>query len=198
MTKAKVEVTGDGGAMTMEHERAIDRMENMAVEFELEESGALVASVTAFLLEQIKSRPKPWSASSQGEQQDVFRACEHGARELVRKVVEAVARDKKEPIRALLEGYTEKDGVKATIKIKAHTPEEEEAAIIGLHRGVGKHILITIASVDDYNEQGAVDPSEPDQQGLGFEAGTDEAPITSTSHLENAAIDEALTEMAGE
>jgi hypothetical protein len=176
-SNSKNDTIGDGGAAEAEHQTAIDRMENLATDYELEGGAALVASTTAFLLDQIKSRPKPFSACSQGEQRDVFAACEHAATELVRKIVEEVAANGKEPVRALLESYSEKDGVKATIKIKAATEEEEESAILTLHRGRGKIILFTVATVEDYNSKPAEDPSEPDQQALGFEAGNDEVPL---------------------
>lgn len=163
------------GDLPAQHERAIDRMERMASEATLD-TRSMVFDVRDFLLEQIKARPKPWSATSQEEQRDVAAACEHAAQELVRKVVEGIASDGRAQVRALLVKYDEGDDIKVTLKVKAFSPEETEAAVIGLHRARGKHVLITVASVDDHKEGQREAETLPDQPGLGFEAGTDNHP----------------------
>lgn len=171
-TDAGDATSGDGGRAEAEHLTAIERMEQAATDFQLT-SEALVFDVRDFLLEQIKVRPKPWSATSSGEQRDVAAACEHAAQELVRKVVEAIRADGRDPIRALLESYSEKDGLKASLKVKTFSEEESLAAVVGLHRAVGKHVLIIVASADDYKGGEREPEILPDEPGLQFEAGTD-------------------------
>lgn len=153
----------------------IERMETMASEAVLN-TRSLVFDTRDFLLDQIKARPKPWSVTPFDEQRDVAAACEHAAKELVRKIVEAIATDNRTSIRALLESYSEKDGLKASLKIKTFDDEEALAAVVGLHRAVGKHVMITVASADDYAEERRDPDLEEDQRGLDFEAGSDEHP----------------------
>lgn len=170
--KPKTEPEGDGGALEEQHTTAIDRMENMATEAELDVK-FLVNDARDFMLDQIKVRPKPWSATSQAEQRDVAAACEHAATELVRKVVEALRSEDVAPIRAVLESYSEKDGIKATLKVKTYSDDEGLAAVVGLHKAQGKMVLVTVASVDDYRGDRAAE-TDPDEPGLGFESGSDE------------------------
>lgn len=158
------------------HTTAIDEMEAAATDYQIDER-QLVPDVRDFLLEQIKRRPKPWSATSNAEQRDVAAACEHAAVELIRKVVEAAAANPaSNPIRCLLIGYSDKgDDIKVDMKVKALSTEETTKAIVALHQAKGKHVLVTVASVDDYRGEGrepALDADEPD---LNFEAGGDPA-----------------------
>lgn len=157
------------------HYNALERMEAVASEYGVS-ARSLVPDVRDFLLDQIKARPKPWAATSKAEQQDVAGACEHAAIELVRKIVEAVAADaSKQPIRCLLVGYTDKgDDIKVDLKLKTLSADETSDAVIGLHRAKGKHVLLTVASVDDYradNREAEIDEDEPP---LDFEAGSSE------------------------
>ena len=173
----EAEVSGDGGAREEEVSRAIDAVSDLHRAVSLEDETKLVASLAGFFVDLFKHRPKPWSQLSQAEQRDLAAGLEHNAREIVRMTVEAVARQGREPIRALLEGYTEKDGIKVTLKVKPLSEDEALLAVIGLHKAQGKHVLLTVASADDYAEHPAPDPSEPDQHALGFEAGSDDIPL---------------------
>lgn len=166
---------GDGGNAEREHLTSIDAMVLAAEELVLN-SKSLVDDVRDFLLEQIKHRPKPWSATSQAEQRDIAAACEQNAKELVRKTIEAVAVGRAaNPIRCLLESFVEKDGIKVTLKVKPIAEEDSLAAIVGLHKARGKHVMLTVAALEDYSEGRDVE-TDPDEPQLGFEAGTDEYP----------------------
>lgn len=157
-----------------QHLNAIERMGAAAEEFLLN-AGSLVNDTRDFLLEQIKMRPKPWSATSESEQRDVAAACEQSAEVLVRKIVEGIAAGDKQPIRVMLESFTEKDGIKLTMKVKSFNEEEAFDALMQLHKGRGKHMLLTLASVDDYKADRPAE-TQADQPDLGFEAGSDEHP----------------------
>lgn len=170
-------VTGDGGEREEKVTLAVEALEGMADQFALdgEDRGRIVATTTAWLVELFKARPKPWSQLSQHEQRDTVAALEHNAKELVREVVEALARQGRDSIRCLCVGFTDKgEDIKVELKVKAAGREDTEAAVLGLHRARGKVVLLTVASADDYALHPADDQSEPDQPGLGFEAGSDE------------------------
>lgn len=152
-----------------ERATAFDRMELVASEYELDVN-QLVPTVRNFLVEQIKMRPKPWSACGEQEQRYTYAAAEHAATELVRKIVEAIAASgRSEPIRALLTKFSHGDKIVLTAELKTFSEDEAVKAIIALHKAQGKHVLISAASVDDY--RGNLGPSiDPDQADLDFEA----------------------------
>lgn len=152
------------------HTAAIDRMENMATEAVLSDK-MLVFDVRDFLLDQIKSRPKPWSGTSQGEQRDVAAACEHAAKELVRKVVEAIAAHGADPVRVLLTKVTIGDDIVIAGKVKTFDEDEENRAVELLHKARGKHVMLTVASADDYAQGNREAETMDDEPNLGFEAG---------------------------
>jgi hypothetical protein len=169
---------GDGGAREAEVSAAQAEFDAMSEAIDLgEDGGKVVASATLWVIELFKRRPKAWDQLSQAEQRDLASGIEHNVKELVRHVVEAVARQGRDPVRCLLVGFTDKgDDIKVELKVKAFTPEENEAAVLGLHRARGKHVLVTVASADDFHDEPARDESEPDQRPLEFESGTDEHP----------------------
>lgn len=156
------------------HTAAIDRMENLATDAVLNDK-SLVFDARDFLLDQIKSRPKPWSATSNQEQRDVAAACEHAGRELVRKIVEAIASNGKDPVRVLLTKVTLGDDIVIAGKVKVLGEDEEDQAVSLLHSARGKHVMLTVASVEDYSRNAREAETDPDQPGLGFEAGSDDA-----------------------
>lgn len=168
--------TGDGGARDEEVSTAMAELETASEELDLgEDRGAIIAALTDHLVELFKRRPKPWSQLSQQEQRDLIAAAEQNAKDTVRQVVEAVARNGREAVRCLMVGFTDKgDDIKVELKVKALSRDETEAAVMGLHRARGKHVLLTVASAEDYHEKPANDRSEADQPALGFEASDDE------------------------
>jgi hypothetical protein len=169
------EVVGDGGQREEEVSQAVQDLEAHADALDLgEEATRVVANTTEWLVELFKRRPKPWTELSQAEQRDVQAALEHNAKELVRHVVEAVAREGRTAVRCLMVGFTDKgEDIAVTLKVKSLGKEETEQAVLGLHRARGKHVLLTVASADDFAGAPASDSSEPDQPDLGFEAGSD-------------------------
>lgn len=154
------------------HDDAMSRMERMATEAILD-APSLVSDIRDFLLDQIKSRPKPWSATSNAEQHDVAASCEHAGTELLRKILEAIAADGKEPVRVLLTKVTLGDDIVIAGKVKTLDVEEENQAVKLLHEARGKHVMLTVASIDDYREDQRDAELDPDQPGLEFAGGTD-------------------------
>lgn len=134
----------------------------------------LQGDVRDCIIDIIKSRPKPWSAMSAAEQQDVVRTVEYSAKALVGKAVDAImSAGKSDPVKAILESYAEKDGIKVTLKVKTMTEDESLAAVQSLHSARGKMVLLTKASAEDYSGQRGDTPIDPDQTGFEFEGGDD-------------------------
>lgn len=143
------------------------------VEFD---TSSLAFDLRDALIETIKRMPQPWGQTPEGGQRDIAAALEHTSRDIVRRVVELVRSNGESSIRALLVGYTEKDGgVQATLKIKTFEAEESAAAILGLHRAVGKHVLMMVASAEDFARDRHNPNVNPDAPGLDFESGSDAA-----------------------
>lgn len=163
--------------MTKDKDEGIPVLEKMEaiVGESLIESDTLAGDIRDCLLDIVKTRPKPWSQLTGAEQNDVARALEYAARDLVTKTVEAIAAKQAEnnPIRAILESYVEKDGIKASLKIKTMGEEDAEAAVVSLHKARGKVVMITLASAQDFMGERGEFEAEPDQNGLDFEAGSD-------------------------
>lgn len=165
-----------------EHRTAVDGMAEAAERLQLDTS-ALVFDVRDFLLEQIKQRPKPWSATSQAEQRDVAAQCEHSATELVRKVVEALAANGVDSIRVLLTKVNAGgDDIVITGKVKFvdEDPVSRDKSILSLHHAIGKHVMLTRATAEDYKQGGSdVDQlTDPDDPEFGFEGGGDDSDLS--------------------
>lgn len=154
------------------HMTAIDRMEAIADDLTINPD-EMVFDVRDFLLDTIKARPKPWSATSQQEQRDVAAACEHAAREVVRKIVEAVASNGVSSIRVLLTKVNMGSDIVITGKVKTMGEIEEDAAVLALHRAIGKHVMLTRASADDYAAGAREAETDPDNPEFGFEGDDD-------------------------
>jgi hypothetical protein len=164
--KADPVTVGDDDAA--EGNLAIDRMGAIVADSEFD-AATLVGDIRDCMIDIIKSRPKPWIQLSNAEQHDVVRQVEYAAREMVAKAVDLVRADGKDaPIKAILESYAEKDGIKATLKIKTMGEDDSLAAVAALHSARGKMVLITKASADDYSGQRAEAMTDPDQPGLEF------------------------------
>lgn len=157
-----------------QHTAGLAAMENITEQLELS-TGEMVFDIRDFLVDQIKARPKPWSATSQGEQRDIFAAAQHAAEELVRKVVEAVAARGQQPVRVLLTKVTLGDDIVIAGKVKTFDSNEEDAAVSLLHHARGKNVLLTVASKDDYTGNGREADVDDDEPPLNFEAGTEAA-----------------------
>lgn len=187
--------TGQGGTAGYDlseqnHQASLDAAEAAAGSIEFD-SRSLIWDLRDALLGQFKHRPRPWSGLSEGEQRDVAASFEHAAAELVRKVVETVAANGKVPVRVLLTKVTLGDDIVISGKVKTLSADEEDEAVGLLHTARGHHVMLTVASKDDY-AQGQREPeTQPDQNALEFEAG---APPADDSDLAGASALPALIE----
>lgn len=132
---------------------------------------SLVWDVRDAMLEQFKRRPRPFGGLSQAEQRDVAASFEHAAQELVRKVVEAVAANGQVPVRVLLTKVTLGDDIVISGKVKTFSEDEEDVAVGLLHSARGKHVMLTVASKDDYQHGQREPETDADQRDMEFEAG---------------------------
>lgn len=190
----------DGWDAEGEHSYAVERMAGLADQLELADSKKLVEEIRDFLLDVIKTRPKPWSGTSQAEKRDVAAACEHASGELVRKVVELIAARGVQPVRVLLTKVAMGNDIVITGKVKAFDAHEEHQAISVLHGALNKHVMLTVATKEDYSTGEPSEEAEDfDQPGFGFEGDDGYArPEPTSDPVADAAVDAALSEMAGE
>lgn len=197
---AKADEKPKGVDAEKQHSTAIERMENMADDLEIDTS-EMVFDVRDFLLDTIKARPKPWSATSQAEQRDVAAACEHSAKQLVRKVAEAIATNGQEAVRVLLTKVAMGSDIVISGKVKAFGEGEEDRAVALLHHSLNKHIMVMPASADDYAGGDREAETDEDQTDFGFEAGDDDfddGDFSDPDPVADAAVDAALGQMAKE
>ncbi len=156
------------------HRSAIEGAENAASNAVFTNE-SLVFDARDFLLEQIKRRPKPWGACSGGEKADIAAACEHAGQELVRKIAEEMASAGLPRVRVLLGQIVLGDDIKITGKVKIMGDEDEDAAVLFLHRAQGQFVMVTLASKDAHQEGDRPAPGVPaEEPELSFEAGADE------------------------
>lgn len=155
------------------HLSAIEALGRIAEAFGFEPD-TLVFDVRDAMVEFVKRRPKPWSASSPAEQRDVFAKAEQVAQELVRVVCEAVASRGQEPVRVLLDKVSLGEAIQITGKVKTNSAEEEDRAVMILHHARGKHVMLTVASKDDYQQGGRAADVPVEEPGLPFAAGDEE------------------------
>lgn len=154
-----------------QHSIAVDRIEAI-VDQTMLNSDELIFDLRDTVLEIIKTRPKPWSGTSQEEQRDIAAAVEIACKELVRKTVEVIASNGTASHRILLTKFNQSGtDMIITGKVKYHDDVEKHRAIIALSDSLNKHVMLTRASADDY-VQGEREPdTQEDQAGFGFEGG---------------------------
>lgn len=159
-----------------QHKGALDAIDNIIDGMSLG-TDELVFDVRDEMLDIIKHRPKPWSATSQIEQREVAGRVEEFGKKLIRQIVEAVASRGVQPIRVLLTKVNAGgDDIVVTGKVKFldAEPSERDEAILSLHHAIGKHVMLTRASVDDYTGGGREAATDADEPPLNFEAGAEE------------------------
>lgn len=149
----------------------ISALEDLGEEFDLDVS-TLAADARDFMLEQFKHRPKDWQLMTEQEQRDLAAVTEQNAERLVQKIAEAIAAaGRADPVRLLIGKVTFGEKITLTAEVKAFGEDEQEAALIALHRQHGKFALLTPASAEDYRGEGRDAETLADEPPLDFEAG---------------------------
>jgi hypothetical protein len=144
-----------------------------AVEFD---SSKLQTGLVSAMLAQIQHHPKPWTAIPEEEQRDIIAQLDNAARHFIGEIVTLIRANGQPAIRGLLEKYTDKGDIVATLKISKFGTDGAEVDVIGvLHKAVGKYVLLTPASAEEFNGGGDLPEAMPDAPGLVFETEGDEA-----------------------
>lgn len=155
-------------------ENAIKPMDERIAAVELAGGGQLVASIVAELVDCYKHIPKPYAQATQGQQQDVFRRLETLAKTVVQQTAEQIAaHDADRSVMMVVGDAKVGSDIKVDLKLAPVTTEDRDAAILFLAHARGRRVLLRMASADEYDTEPANDPSEPDQQDMAFEAGSD-------------------------
>lgn len=148
-----------------------ERIEQVA----LQGGGALVASITGELLDCFKHVPKPYAQCNQGQQQDIFRRFETLAKVIVQQTAERIAaHDADRSVKCLVGDAKVGSEIKVDLKLAPVTQEHRDAAILFLAHARGRHVVVKMASADEYSTEEPEDPSQPDQADMPFHAGSDE------------------------
>lgn len=157
-----------------QHSIAVDRIEGIVDQLMLN-ANELVFDIRDALLEIIKTRPKPWSGTSQEEQRDIAAALEIAAKELVRKVAEEIASNGTASIRVLLTKFNVTgNDIVITGKVKTLDEGEKDRAMLQLLHSMNKHVMMNRASAEDYIQGERPAETDEDQPGFGFEGGDDQ------------------------
>jgi hypothetical protein len=154
------------------HDASLRAMTDVGVNAALSDR-SLVADLRDALLGVVRTRPKGWHQTSTAEQRDVAVGLEEVAGTLVRRVVEVVASGGREGVRALLTKVAMGDDTVITAKLKVFQEEDEERAVMLLHRARGRHVTIIPASAEDYRRDGRDPDVDEEEPGLDFEPGRD-------------------------
>jgi hypothetical protein len=164
MARQTKAATGDGGAHEQATAAATEKLAQSGDQF-APVVDTIAGDLRDFFIQMWKDRPKPWSQTSNGEQNDIVRAVEYAVRNAVAKSVDLIATNQMAdvPIRAILESYADKGDIKAVLKIKTADDTDAENAVLALHRAQGKLVLISKATPADYlGERGQVQTDADD------------------------------------
>ncbi len=154
-------------------ENAVAPLDEKIEGLTLQGGGQLVASVVTELVDIYKHIPKPYAAATQGQQQDVFRRLESLAKTVVQQIAEAIAANGENAVKCVVGDAKVGSDIKVDLKLAPVTSEERDAAILFLAHARGRHVVVKMASKDEFDSEPASDPSQADQNELGFEAGSD-------------------------
>jgi hypothetical protein len=175
-SKAKEGKMGKGKPLDQDQadENAMKPMDAAIDAIQLLGGGQLVASIVNELLDCWRHLPKPYADATEGQQQDVFRRFEGLAKTLVEQIAERIAAGGENSVVCVLGDAKVGSDIKCDLKLAPlDTNEKRDAAILFLAHARGRRIVVKLASADQYDEEPAKDPSQPDQADLGFEAGSD-------------------------
>lgn len=156
-------------------ERRLDRLTTLVEEAQFE-SGTAFGDLRDCILDLFKHRPALWSAMGQSDQRDLIRHVEATAKQVLSKIVLAVAEDESETIQATLLGqFTVKgEAIEAKLKIE----QANSDVLLDLYAMAGHRVVIVSADDKRFMSARRDAPTEPDQREIAF---ADPAP-TPPSH----------------
>jgi hypothetical protein len=128
-----------------------------------------VQALRDYTLQIIKDLDKPWHKLPQERQIDLARAIEHSSKDVVRTIVETVASRGQKPVRVLLKKIAAGDKIQITGEVSLLGTERPDDSLLLLHHAIGKHVMLTRATVDDYAQGGEAE-TDPDEPALEFDS----------------------------
>jgi hypothetical protein len=140
----------------------VEAIEIAAEEFQPDPSEA-VQALRDYTLQIIKDLDKPWHKLPQERQVDLARAIEHSSKDVVRTIVEMIAARGQKPVRVLLKKIAAGDKIQITGEVSLLGAESPDESLLLLHHAIGKHVMLTRATVEDYAQGGdaETDDDEP-------------------------------------
>ena len=157
-----------------EHPGAV-AIETAAEEFD-PEPGEIVEKLRDLCLTFCKQLDKPWHLLSEAQQRDLAAAIEHGCEEAVMHLVGIIAARGQQPVRVLLKKVALGEKIQITGEVHAFG-ESQDAAVSLLHHAIGKHVMLTRATVDDYKGGGGEAEIDADEPQIDFEVEGDDADL---------------------
>lgn len=151
-----------------EQDRAAAEIERSAEDFTIDPSTA-VQNLRDFMLTQIRQIDTPWFKLREAQQRDIAAACEYAAEQAVREIVEQLASRGQQPVRVLLKTLQAGEKIKIVGEAVLIGPEDPDQALLMLHHAIGKHVMLTRATVDDYKQGGRAE-TDRDEPEIDFEA----------------------------
>lgn len=147
---------------TDETDPVAEGIEFAAEDFE-PDTATIVQELRDFQLQTIKDLGELWHKMPQEQQADMAAAIGNASKDLVRKIVEAIAARGQSPVRVLLKKITAGDKIQITGEVQTFGDENADRNVLLLHHAIGKHVMLTRATVEDYDQGGdpETDADEP-------------------------------------
>jgi hypothetical protein len=159
----------DTADMPAAHERAMAEID-AAAETVVFERPKMVGQVRDLILTILRSQDRLMHQKSEAEQRDTASHCQDLADTIVGKIAEVIASGGKQPIRALMGTITMGESIKIAMVAKPLSPADEDASVRALRHAYGKHVVILVASADDFKEELGEADVESDEPPLNFDA----------------------------
>lgn len=150
-----------------EHPAAVS-IERSAEEFIPNVSDA-VQGLRDFVLGQVKALDQPWFKIPEAQQHDIAKSIEYACEEALRKVVEEIAARGQQPVRILLKKMSAGEKIQISGEAVLIGPDDPDKALLMLHHAIGKHVMLTRATVDDYRN-GPEPETDKDEPEIDFES----------------------------
>lgn len=146
------------------HEAVISSIERSAENF-MAHHGSVGDRLRDTMIDIFKTRPKPWSQMSSGEQKDMAKAIESSVKSALRMAVVELAAEDRPYIRGKLEKHGN-DGGKIKGNLTFFSVGDPE--LLALHHATGKEVVLIMADADEATRAMREAPIEPDQNDFGF------------------------------
>lgn len=163
----------DTADMPAAHERAMAEMAAAATAAVFERP-KMVGQVRDLLMTLLRSQDRLPHQKSEAEQRDTATACQDIADTIIGKIAEVIAANGRQPIRALMGKVAMGDSIAISMVAKPLSPEDENASLLALRHAYGKHVVILVASADEFKDDLGEPAIDADEPALSFDADHDD------------------------